>query len=239
MRLFDIIKNGGIAMESYRRADKNESNVQDDSKAREILRRANEKTYRWPMGFSGFSADLICEQVGQVSKGQLQLKSARELTVRLDDESLQKWAEGQIGMMATHRGARPFEESDGRYSLTLGDDDHHPFGQLIFIHGDGMNSKYRIKDDRITQINRSMERMRFTINVEDSLTTSDGYFLTTRYTVYYFSPSDNHLQNVESYFDNHSVVDGMYLPGTRRISFVEEQQVITRSLRFLNHTLLD
>ena len=225
-------------MESYNKPSENESTVQDDPKAREILRRANEKTYRWPRGFSGFSAVLICEQAGQVSKGQLQLKSARDLTVRLDDESLQKWAEGQIGMMAIHRSDRPFDKGDGRYSLTLGKDDHHPFGRLIDLHGDGMNSRYRVKNDRIRQINRGMERIRFTINVDDSLTTSDGRFLTTRYTVYYFSPADNRLVNVESYRDHHATVDGLYLPGTRMISTVEDQQVITRSLSFTNHKLL-
>jgi hypothetical protein len=225
-------------MESYSRPIENVHTVQDDPKARELLQKTNEKTYRWPKGFKGFSADLVTEQAGKVSKGRVELKSARDLKINLDDESFQKWAEGQIGMMAIHRSARPFEESDGRYSLTLGVDDHHPFGQLIKIHGDGMNSHYRVKNGRITQINRGMERIRFTINVEDSLTTSDGRFLTTRYTVYYFSPADNRLVNVESYTDHHATVDGIYLPGTRIISFVENQQVITRRLSFLNHQLL-
>ena len=224
-------------MESYNKPSKNEGTVPDDPKAREVLRKANGKTYRWPKGFKGFSADLVLEQAGKVSKGNIELKSARDLKISLDDESLQKWAEGQIGMMAVHRSDRPFDEGDGRHSLTFGKDDHHPFGQLINLHGDGMNSHYRVKNDRITQINRSMERIRFTINVDDSLTTSDGRFLTTRYTVYYFSPADNRLVNVESYMDHHAIVDGLYLPGTRKMSTVEDQQVITRSLSFTNHKL--
>ena len=224
-------------MQSYNRSAENKSTVADDPKAREILKRANEKTYRWPDGFKGFSADLIVRQAGKTSKGRVELKSARELSVKMDDPEIQEWAEGQIAMMAVHRSARPFQESDGKYSLTLGEDDSHPMGQLININGDGMNSHYRVQDDRITQINRRMERMAFTINVEESLVTPDSRNLTTRYTVYYFSPKDNRLTNVESYTDHHAVVEGIHLPGMRRISFVADQQVVTRSLEFLNHTL--
>lgn len=225
-------------MELYHRAPTGESPVQDDHKARELLRRASERTYRWPKDFGGFLADLTCEQSGKIAKGRVEVKSAREVKVSLDDEVLAKWAEGQIGMMAIHRSARPFEEADGRFSLTLGEEDHHPLGRLIYIHGDGMNSRYRIKEDRITQINRSMERMRFTINVEDSLTTPDGRFLTTRYNVYYFAPAEGRLINVESYSDQHAVIEGIFLPGSRRVSFVEDGQVTTRSFLFQGHALL-
>ena len=225
-------------MQTHNRPTQNESDVKDDPKARELFRRAAENTYRWPKEFGGFSADLICEEAGKISKGRVELKSSRELSVTLDDEALQKWTEGQIAMMAVHRSARSFDESDGRYSLTFGKDDHHPLGQVIHIHGDGMKSHYRVMENRITQINRRMERMAFTINVEDSLTTPDDRFLTTRYTVYYFSPNENRLTNAESYSDHHAVVEGIYLPGTRRINFVEDQQVVTRRLQFINHALL-
>jgi hypothetical protein len=212
--------------------------VQDEPDARALLRGAFERTYRWPKGFGGFRADLICTQPGLSAKGTVEVKSPREVTVRCDDETLQEWAEGQIAMMAVHRGPRTFEESDGRHVLTLGADDGHPMGRLLKIHGDGMNSCYRILEDRITQINRGMERMKFTINVEDSLATQDGRFLTTRYVVYYFSPADGRLLNAESFADRHAVVNGIYLPGVRRITSVEEGELITRELRFEHHTLL-
>jgi len=212
--------------------------IPDDPAARDLLRGAFEKTVRWPKAFGGFSANLRCEEGGSVSSGRVTLRSARDVTVELDNEDHKKWAEGQIGMMAVHRGPRSFEESDGKYSLTLGEEDHHPLGRLVLIHGDGMNSRYRIMDQRIRQINRSMERVKFTINVDESLITPEGKALTTRYTVFYFSPGDGSLRQVESYIDEHAVVDGIYLPGTRRASFNENGNVVTRLLRFENHKLL-
>lgn len=212
--------------------------VADDPIAREQLQRAFEKTSRWPQGFKGFTADLMCQESQRISNGSVTVKSPRDVTVRLEHEDLQKWADGQIGMMAVHRGPRTFEESDGKYSIAFGEEDHHPLGRLLMIHGDGMNSAYRIKDDRITQINRSMERVKFTINVEDSLTTNDGKALTTRYTVFYFMPNTGELRQVESYSDSHAVVNGIYLPGIRRVSYNEDGAVMTRRLSFEHHRLI-
>jgi len=232
-------------MQMYERTTEPVSGIKDDPQARELLRRAYEKTSRWGKDFPGFSAELICNDQGKIVRGLVTVKSVREVEVSLPDETLQKWVQGQVAMMAIHRASRPFEEADGRYILTLGDEDSHPLGRLVYIHGDGMNSRYRIKEDRITQINRSMERIKFTINVEESFTTQDGKHLTTRYTVYYFSPQDGKLLQAESYADQHAMVSRQgqpqaapfYLPGQRRITYTENGETITRMLTFQGHKL--
>jgi Protein of unknown function (DUF3386) len=216
--------------------------AKDQPEARALLQGAFDKTYRWPSasggGFGGFRAGFTCAQAGLTVKGRVEVKSPREVSVDCPDEAVREWVQGQVSMMAVHRGPRTFEESDGKYVLTLEPDDGHPMGRLLRIHGDGMNSRYRVQDGRITQINRGMERMKFTINVEDSLTTQDSRFLTTRYVVYYFGPADGKLVNAESFADRHAVVNGIYLPGVRRITSVEEGELITRELRFEQHALL-
>ena len=98
-----------------------------------------------------------------------------------------------------------------------------------------MGSSYRIKDDRITQINRKMPHVAFTINVEDSALTQDEKYLTTRYTVYYYSPKDSSLANVESFSDSHTRVGNADLPATRRIISYEKGATVTRTITFANH----
>lgn len=219
------------------------TDVKDDPKARELLRRAFENTARWPADFKGFTADLAVNVNGKEARGRVTVKGPREVSVTLPDGDLQKWAENQIAMIAVHRGPRSFEESDGKYVLTLGDDHDHPLGPKLFIHGDGMSSVYRIKDGRITQINRktghaSMPPLAFTINVEDSMVTQDNKFLTTRYTVYYYSPTDGKLTNVESFADSHVRVGASDLPATRRVISFENGEVMVRSLTLSNHKML-
>lgn len=224
-------------MEMYQR-EQTATQVQDDPKARTMLRQAFEKTARWQPDFKGFTADLTVNVSGKEAKGTVTVKGPREVTVTLPDPELQKWAEGQIGMIAVHRGPRSFEESDGKYSLTVGNDAEHPLGPRLTIHGDGMHSFYRVKGDRITQINRKMPNMAFTINVEDSAVTQDGKYLTTRYTVYYYSPQDGKLTNVESFTDTHTRVASSDLPANRRIITYENGEIVVKSLTFEHHKML-
>lgn len=214
--------------------------VADDPKARELLRQAFEQTARWQKDFKGFTADLTVNINGKSTSGPIMVKGPREVTVQLDNAEVQKWAQEQLGMIAVHRGPRSFEESDGKYALTM-EEDGHPFGTKLEIHGS--NSYYRIKDKRITQINRKMAHpgmapFAFTINVEESAVTQDGKNLTTRYTVYYYSPTDGKLTNVESFTDSHVRVGASDLPATRRIISFENGTVVVKNLTFSNHRLL-
>lgn len=212
--------------------------VADDPQARALLQQAFENTARWQPDFRGFSADLTVNTNGQLVSGTVVVKGPREVTVHLPDDTIQKWAQEQIGMIAVHRAPRKFEESDGKHRLTMEAGDEHPLGRRLDIHGDGMQSFYRIRDNRITQINRKMPHVAFTINVEESSTTQDQKQLTTKYTVYYFAPQDGKLRNVESFTDTHVRVGASDLPATRRIISYENGAVLVRTLTFSNHTLL-
>jgi hypothetical protein len=211
--------------------------VKDDPQARALLQRAFEKTARWPADFKGFTADLSANADGKETKGRVTVKSPQEVEVVLDDPDLQKWATSTVGMIAVHRGPRTFDQSDGKSVLTLGPAGSHPLGQPVHIH-DTLKSHYRIKDDRITQINRSMGPVKFTINIEDSALTQDGKYLTTRYTVYYFSPQDGKLTNVESFTDTHVRIGEADLPASRRVISADNGAVSVRTLTFTNHRLL-
>lgn len=217
-----------------------QTTVQDDPQARALLKQAFERTARWQADFKGFTADLTVNVNGKETSGSVMVKSPREVSVQLSDPDVQKWAQEQISMIAVHRGPRSFEESDGKYQLTQ-EEDGHPLGTKLVIHGS--NSFYRIKNGRITQINRKMAHpgmppFAFTINVEEAATTQDGKFLTTRYTVYYYSPQDGKLTNVESFTDSHVRVGNSDLPATRRIITYENGEVRVKNLAFSNHRML-
>ena len=219
---------------------KPETTVTDEPHARELLRRAFENTARWQPDFKGFTADLTVNINGKETSGPVIVKSPREVSVQLADGDVQKWAQEQLGMIAVHRGPRSFEESDGRYTLTA-EEDGHPLGTKLNIHGS--HSFYRLKHNRITQINRTMAHpgmtpFAFTINVEESAVTQDQKNLTTKYTVFYYSPTDGKLNNVESFTDTHVRVGASDLPATRRIISFEKGEVIVKSLTFTNHRLL-
>jgi hypothetical protein len=219
--------------------DHTEEAVENDPNAKALLQGAFDKTSRWGENFPGITADLILNQNGTEYKGKVIIKSSKETEVTLsvgpEGEALLGWLKNQVGMMAAHRASRSFEESDGKYAITFAKElDLHPLGRQICINGDGMNSRYRIQDNRISQISRSMGKMRFTINIVESMTTKDDKFLTTQYVVYYFTP-EGQISQVENFTDTPFEICGVYLPGTRRIISVEAGEVIVRVLEFKNH----
>jgi hypothetical protein len=225
-------------METYTRQVSQVTDIQDDSNARDLLRQAFEKTARWPANFGGFSASLLCHDDGVEHWGTVTVTMPRTVDVSLPEAGLQQWAQQQLAMLAGHRAYRSFDQADGKYVLTLGPQDAHPLGWLVNIYGDGMNSRYRVRDDRICQIQRSMERVKFTINIEDTMTTRDGKILTTRFTVYYFAPDNGRLTQVESFVDDYVEVQGITLPQSRRVIFAEHGEVRVRQLTLSQQTLL-
>jgi len=167
------------------------TDVQDDPAAKKLLQQAFENTSRWGKDFPGFAAELICNDNGEIYKGTLEIKSRQEMSVNLEvpeeKKALNDWVKETTGMIAAHRAWRSFEESDGKSPVTFAEENTgHPLGRQILIHGDGMASRYRIKDNRIQQISRDMGMMRFTINIEEAMKTEDGKSLTTKYVVFFF-----------------------------------------------------
>jgi hypothetical protein len=224
-------------METYSRQSAQAVAAQDDPQARDLLRRAFDRTSRWRADFAGFRAVLLANDNGVIHRGSVQVAMPRTVDVTLGEAALQQWAQQQLAMLAGHRAYRTFDQSDGKYILTLGPEEAHPLGRLIAIHGDGMNSRYRVKDERICQIQRAMERVKFTINIEDSTTTADGRVLTTRFTVYYFSPSTGQLTQVESFADDYTEVQGVVLPKARQVTFADNGEARVRELMLSEHVL--
>ena len=109
------------------------ADVQDDPEARELLRRAFEKTARWPADFNGFSADLTINVDGREFAGTVTVKPAQDVTVSLPDAEVQKWVTGTISMIAVHRAHRTFDQADGKSVLTLDRSSSHPLGQTLIV----------------------------------------------------------------------------------------------------------
>jgi hypothetical protein len=225
-------------MENYTRTGAQAVAVQDDPNARELLHQAFERTARWRADFVGFSATLVVNDDGVLHQGSAKVAMPRAVEVSLAEATLQQWAQQQLAMLAGHRAYRSFDQADGKYTLTLGPEDAHPLGRLVYIHGDGMNSRYRVRDERICQIQRAMELVKFTINIEDTTTTRDGKVLTTRFTVYYFSPSTGQLSQVESFTDDYTEVQGVVVPRSRRVIFAEQGEARVREITLAEHALL-
>ncbi len=225
-------------MATYTKEKDVETDQVEDPEAREAMSKVFSNTARWTAGFGGFSADVVVNINGTEEAGTVTVKHAKEIETSIQGEKAKEFLMENLASIASHRGPRSFEESDGKYKIRFGDDGTHPLGRKIVMGGDGMSSFYRIKDGRIHQINRKTPRMAFTINVEESVKNADDKYLTRRYTVYYFNPENGSIKDVESYTDEYTRVGAVDLPQVRRIINSEEGQIAVNSMALSNHKLI-
>ena len=225
-------------MATYTKEKDVETGLEDDPEARKAMREVFLNTARWPKGFGGFSANVVTNINGEVQRGTVTVKNAKEVETTIEDEKAKSFLNENLASIAMHRGPRSFEESDGKYKLVFGDDGSHPLGRKLVMGGDGMSSFYQIKGGRIHQINRQTPRFSFSINVEESKKNQDGKFLTRKYSVFYFNPETKGLKDVESYTDEYKRVGEADLPEMRRIINCEEGAISVSTMTLSNHKLL-
>jgi uncharacterized protein DUF3386 len=224
-------------MATYTKEKDVETTQEDNADARAALKEVFGNTARWPVGFSGFTADVTVNVNGKEEKGTVTAKNVKDIETTIQDEKAKTFLVENMTSIVSHRGPRTFEESDGKYKLSFGDEGTHPLGRIVSMGGDGMSSFYRIKDGRIQQINRTTPRMAFTINIEDSVKNPDGKFLTHKYTVYYFN-QEGGIKDVESYTDDYVRVGDADLPQYRRIINSESGAIEVNSMTLSNHKTL-
>lgn len=225
-------------MATYTKPEDVQTAAEDDPQTRKAMEEVFSNTARWDADFNGFTADVTVNLNGKEEKGTVTVKGPKEIETSLKDEKLKEFATENLASIAMHRGPRSFDQSDGKYKLSFGDDGTHPLGRIVTMGGDGMSSFYRIKDGRIRQINRKTPHMAFSINIEDSVKNPEGKFLTKNYTVYYFNPKDNVLKNVESYTDEYTRVGGYDLPQQRRVIDCQNSEVVVSTMTLENHKVL-
>lgn len=213
------------------------------SEAHAILKDAHGRSYRFPEGFPGFAADIAIIQakgdvIARVS-GTVAVSGPRAIQLDLDEnEELAAWARQEIASMAGHRWPTSYEETDGRYELTLGNDEDHPLGPELTFQNDPFKSAYRVVDGAISQVARSMGPMRFTITMQRHETAADGRSLPSEFTVSYWNTAENRLVRADGYRDRYAIVDGVSVPESRTVVTAEDGGFTTRRLLVSNVRLL-
>lgn len=213
--------------------------VTNDPTAHELLRAAHERGYRFPAGFGGFSANVSLTTDSGVVEGSVAVRAPRELVLDLDtSEEDVSWVRQEIASIAGHRWPTPYEQSDGRWTLTLSDDAGHPLGQSIKVHDDPFDTGYRVREGKISQVLRRMGNIRFTITMLDHQPAGDGRLLPSIFTVAFWDVETGRLTRSDAYNDRYVVVDGVTVPSYRRVVTFKDDGQSVRELTLSNHRLL-
>jgi hypothetical protein len=170
------------------------------------------------------------------------LRSAHEAGYRFDllaDNTDLEWIRQEIASIVGHRWPVDYTQGDGRYTLTLGPADNHPLGQLVQFHDDPFSSSYRIAGGQITQVNRQMGKVRFSIQTQVRTETRDGRTLPAHFTVTTWDREQGRLIRTTIYHDTYIAVEGTYLPARRRVIEADDNGLTVRELQLSAHQLLE
>jgi hypothetical protein len=141
--------------------------------AAELLQKARDARAVWE-NFPGFKAEVEARIDGKVEHGTISVDNEGTTAVSFNDDKIKSWAEQQAGSLVQHRLPSGFGEEKPEYA---DEDTNHPLGRLVKIGDAGFGSVYRIRDNQVTEVNRTAGPMKFTISVLESEKNSDGKYL--------------------------------------------------------------
>jgi hemoglobin/transferrin/lactoferrin receptor protein len=193
-----------------------------DPAAYALLKKAHDSRQVMPAGFPGFRCLLDFRDDDRAFSGRLVYRRQGEMTIDVPGVGPEgvEWLKGQLQNLIGHRRGGDFASGDGRYPLKLDPEDGNSYGRLIVVN-DWMKSEYRVRDDRVLEVTRTQDGMRFTISVIEAFDTAFGKYIANHFLVSYRDAASGVLKKVEGYRDSHARVDDVYLPTSRTVLTVE------------------
>lgn len=201
-----------------------------DAAAYKLLEAASVNRASFPETLLGLHVEFSAVIGHKEVKGTLTMDEASGVSIKGADESAEaKWVAGQMRSMFLHRRSGRFEDGDGSHPIQFGEGEN-AFGRLILV-GDSLNSKYRVKDGQILEVDRTMGAQRILVNVLQTMRTPENRVLSTKMSVMRFD-AKNQILGSEVISDSFGEQDGVWLPKSRSVLMYVNGQAELRTIEF-------
>ncbi len=184
--------------------------------------------------FKGFTAQASVYLDGRRSAGQVTVKPDGDVSFdgepKLDDEAAREWVRDQLHSLVIHRV--PSSGIQSKPVLSFADkEDEHPLGRLLTFHGGRFASTYRIRDDEITVVNRSLGRENMSLQMLETERNAENKVLPRAYQVQYRDASTGAITRVETSRNRWQRLGKLDLPETLAQTVSSASGVSVRSLK--------
>ncbi|MFN4259582.1 MAG: DUF3386 family protein [Gemmataceae bacterium] len=206
----------------------------EDPAASKLLADARAARAQWT-DFPGFTADMAVNLNGQVQKGKVQVEAAGKVKIDGLDAENEAWAKRTLGSTVAHR-----IDNSARLETPCAFADEvvdHPLGRKITVLNDELHSSYRIRDQQITEVNRVMGHIKFTISVIENKRNPEGKYLSVSYMVNYWDVKTGQLHKSEAHFQSWQRVGSYDLPAVNRVITASSEKEGTPALDARSLTL--
>lgn len=207
-----------------------------NASAQEIFRRSYENRYTWGSQFPGYTAVVEVIQGKKNHRGRIQVNPDLSVEVSgIDNEEARKKVEYRLRMLNIHRQSIPFETAHQNSTFTFGTKDKN--GSVEIIEKGKTNASYKILNQRVIQVNRSIGPHAFTVDTLDFQVTPEGY-IATRYRATAFQPQTKQILGEEVSEDSYTKIGNYYLPNRQAVQTTEAGEQYKVELNFTNFQLL-
>lgn len=207
-----------------------------DPSALEALTRARDGRSLWN-DFPGFSTTLTVTDGGKQITGKATIDANGTVELDMPKSPVADWVEEQLNSLVQHR-MPDGEVAQGQ--VTYSDEDtSHPLGRKIDLGDPSLQSAYRLKDDVIMEVNRSMGPMRFTISVLEIVRNAENKYLPRSFTMNFFDAKTGELRTGLAYWNDWQRVGKFDLPKTITEVAAKKGGASTRQIAFSDVKLLE
>lgn len=179
-----------------------------DRSATQVLSDARQNRAVWEH-FPGFRAKLLVSLDGQQREGTMLVTPDGDVNLKGFDDFGRGFVDRHLKSLVMHRMPGPQFEDDG---ASFEADDQHVLGRKLRLAEAAMGSVYRIKDNVVTEVNRTMGKQHFTISVIDVEYNAENQYLPHIFTVSFWDQEGGNLKSVESVYHQWTRIEKFDLP---------------------------
>ncbi|MCE9546052.1 MAG: DUF3386 family protein [Planctomycetia bacterium] len=200
--------------------------------AKALLAKARAARAVWTE-FPGFTADLAVQTDNETATGKLVVSGDGKVDVQIEKWQDMPWLKQQLRSIVQHRMPDGSLGDGAEYVDQL----THPLGRNIRLTEAAMSSDYRIREDVVAQVTRTMGSKRFVISVINVMRNSEGKYLPTVFTVSNWDQKSGSLLTSETVTHAWTRVGKFDLPV--RIADIETGSGVyrARNVELSNHRL--
>ena len=202
-----------------------------DPAAYALLKAAHDARQVLPVNLTGLTAEVVFDDDGKQSTGTLTYRPQGKSEVQVAGlaEEPKAWLDDQVLSMLGHRRGGDFAQGDGRFPITFGAEGSASkrWGRLVQLN-DNFQSAYRVRDNKVVEVTRTMGNLRFTISVLETIQAETGKYLSEHFIVSYRDARTGALQEVQGFRDAYTRLEGtphgtLWLPSRRLVIFFEKE----------------
>ncbi len=190
-----------------------EGGSSDSFTAGDLLQQARENREVLSEGFPGFRSQLTVRFDGRAYRGTCLFRPPGTLEFNMRDGELPNAVQTTVRSMLLHRvpSSRTLAQA-ARY----GEPDDHPLGREVLLD-DEHESAYRIRNNRILQVDRRLQDPRLVLTVLSTETTASGRYLPEQVFAVLLEKDSGAVREAWTYISRFQEVGGEYLPRSRQV----------------------